>query len=119
MMKMRYNVNTGLYEYCDRLTGEGIFDIFTKVGSEVAKKAASEGAKKALEKAGTQALEAGMKRLGDEAGKYAGEKLFQKKAPTPKPHGDIIMKELTKDQEKNADFEARLSRLIAGAGKKI
>ena len=47
MMKMRYNVNTGLYEYCDRLTCEGIFDIFTKVGSEVAKKAASEGAKKA------------------------------------------------------------------------
>ena len=45
MMKMRYNENTGLY---DRLrTGEGIFDIFTKVGSEVAKKAASEGAKKA------------------------------------------------------------------------
>ena len=59
-----------------------------------------------------------MKRLGDEAGKYAVEKLFQKIAPTPKPHGDIIMKELTKDQEKNADFEARLSRLIAGAGKK-
>ena len=27
------------------------------------------------------------------------------------------MKELTKDQEKNAVFEARLSRLIAGAGK--
>ena len=114
-MKMRYNVITGLYEYCDRLTGEGMFDIFTKVGSEVAKKAASEGVKKALEKAGTQALEAGMKRLGDEAGKYAGEKLFQK---TPKTNGDIIMKELTKDQEKNADFEARLSRLIAGAGKK-
>ena len=107
MMIMRYYVNTGLYEYCDRLTGEGIFYIFTKVGSEVAKKAAFEGAKKALEKAGTQALEAGIKRLGDEAGKYAGEKLF---APTPKPHGDIIMKELTKDQEKNADFEARLSK---------
>ena len=51
-MKIRYNVNTGLYEYCDRLTGEGIFYIFTKVGSEVAKKAASEVAKKALEKAG-------------------------------------------------------------------
>ena len=50
---MRYNVNTGLYEYCDRLTVEGIFDIFTKVGSEVAKKTASEGAKKALEKTGT------------------------------------------------------------------
>ena len=48
MMKMRYNVNTRLYEYCDRLTGEGVFDIFT-----VAKKAASKGAKKALEKAGT------------------------------------------------------------------
>ena len=31
MMKMRYNVNTGLYEHCDRLTGEDIFDIFTKV----------------------------------------------------------------------------------------
>ena len=90
MIKMRYNVNTGLYEYCDRLTGEGSFDIFTKVGSEVAKKATSEGAKKALEKAGTQALQAEMKRLGDEAGKYAGEKLFQKKAPTPKPHGDIM-----------------------------
>ena len=117
-MKMRHNENTGLYEYCDRLTGEGILDIFTKVDSEVAKKAASKGAKKALEKAGTKALEAGMKRLGDEAGKYAGGKLFQKKAPTPKPHGDIIMKEFTKDQEKNADFEARLSRLIAGAGKK-
>ena len=42
-----------------------------------------------LEKAGTQALEAEMKRLGDEAGKYAGEKLFQKKAPTPKPHEGI------------------------------
>ena len=49
---MRYYVNTGLYEYCKRLTGEGIFHIFTKVGSEVAKKGASEGAKKALEKAG-------------------------------------------------------------------
>ena len=116
MMKIMYIENTGLYEYC----GEGIFDIFTKVGSEVAKTAASEGAKKALEKAGTQTLEAGMKRLGDEAGKYAGEKLFQKKAPTPKPHyGDIIMKELTKDQEKNADFEARLCRLIAGSRGKI
>ena len=63
MMKMRYNVNAGLYEYCDRLSGEAIFDIFTKVGSEVAKKAAAEGKKKALVKAGTQALEAGMKRL--------------------------------------------------------
>ena len=60
MMKMRYNVNTELYEYCYRLTGESIFDTFTNVGSEVAKKAASEGAKKALEKAGTHALEAGM-----------------------------------------------------------
>ena len=119
-MKMRYNENTGLYEHCDRLTGEGIFDIFTKkVASEVSKKAASDGTKKALEKLGTQALEAGIKRLGDEAGKYSGEKLFQKKAPIPKPHGDIIMKELTKDQEKNADFEARLSRLITGAGKKM
>ena len=59
-----------------------------------------------------------MKGLGDEAGKHAGQKLFKKKAPTPKPHGDIIMKELTKDQGKNAVFEARLSRLIAGAGKK-
>ena len=29
------------------------------------------------------------------------------------------MKELTKDQEKTADFEVRLSRLIAGAGKYI
>ena len=46
-----------------------------------------------------------MKRLGDEAGKYAGEKLFQKKAPTPKPHGDIIMKELTKDQEKTVSIK--------------
>ena len=60
-----------------------------------------------------------MKRLGDEAGKYAGEKLFQKKASTPKPHGDILIKELTEDNEKNADFEARLSTIIAGAGKKI
>ena len=59
-MKMRYNENTGLYEYCDRLTGKGICDIFTKEGSEVAKKAASEGAKKAFEISGTQALEAGM-----------------------------------------------------------
>ena len=42
MMKMRYNETTGLYEYCDRLTGEGIFNIFTKISSEVAKKAASE-----------------------------------------------------------------------------
>ena len=82
-------------------------------------KVGSERAKKALERAGTHALEAGMKRLGDEAGKYAGEKLYQKKAPTPKPHGDIIMKELTKDQEKNAEFEERLSRLIAEAEKKI
>ena len=118
MMKMRYNVNIGLYEYYDMLTGEGIFHIFTKVGSEVAKKASSEGAKKALEKAGTQAPEAGMKGLGDEAWKYAGEKVFQKKASTPKLHGDIRMKEFTKDQEKNADFEPKLSRLIAGVGKK-
>ena len=75
------------------------------------KKEASEGTKKTLEKAG-------IKRSGDEAGKYAGEKLLQKKAPTPKPHGDIVMKELTKDQEKNADFEVSLSRLITGAGEK-
>ena len=26
-MKMRYNVNTELFEYCDRLTCEGIFYI--------------------------------------------------------------------------------------------
>ena len=78
--------------------------------NEVAKKAASEGAKKALVKAGTQALEAGMKRLGDKAVIYAGEKVFQKKAHTPKPHGDIIMKELRKDREKNADFKARLNQ---------
>ena len=119
MMQMRYNVNTGLYEYCDRLTGEGIFDIFTKIGSEVVKKAASEGAKKALDKAGTQVFEAGLKRLGNGAGKYAGEKLFQKKAPTPKHECDIIMKQLAKDQEKNADFETRLYRLIVGAWTKI
>ena len=25
MIKMRYNVNTGLYEHCDKLTGECIF----------------------------------------------------------------------------------------------
>ena len=62
-MKMRYNIKTGLYEYCDRLTGEGMFYTFKKVGSEDAKKVASEGAKKALEKAGTQALEAGMKKI--------------------------------------------------------
>ena len=78
MMKMRYNENTGLYEYCDRLTGECIFDIFTKVGSEVAKKAASECAKKALEKAGTQALEAEMKRL-DEAGNMRAKTYFKRK----------------------------------------
>ena len=76
MMKMRYNETTGLFEYCDRLKGKGIFYISTKVGPEVVKKAASEGAKKALEKAGTQPLESGIKRLGDEPGKYAGEKLF-------------------------------------------
>ena len=76
MMKMRYNVNTRLYEHCDKLTGECIFDIFTKVGSDVAKKAAPEGAKKALEKTGTPAFKAGMKRLGDEAGKFTGEKLL-------------------------------------------
>ena len=29
-MKMKYNVNTGLYEFCDRLTGEGIFDNLQK-----------------------------------------------------------------------------------------
>ena len=45
-------------------------------------------------------------------GNMRAKKLFQKKAPTPKPHGDFIMKELTKYQEKNADFEARLSKLI-------
>ena len=80
MMKMRYNVNAGLYEYYDRLTGEGIFDIFTKVGSEVAKKAASEGGKKALEKAGTQALEAGMKRLGDGSWEICGRKTISKES---------------------------------------
>ena len=48
MMKMKYYENTGLYEYYDRLTGEGIFYIFTKVSSEVAKQAVSEAAKKAL-----------------------------------------------------------------------
>ena len=41
MMKMRYNKNTRLYDYGDRLTGEGVFDIFTKVGSKVVKKASS------------------------------------------------------------------------------
>ena len=79
MMKMRYNENTALYEYCDRLTGEGIFDIFTKVGSEVAKKAASEGVKKALEKARTQALETGMKRLEYEADNMRAKNYFKRK----------------------------------------
>ena len=38
MMKMRYNENTGLYEYYDRLTGEDIFDTFTKVGLKLRRK---------------------------------------------------------------------------------
>ena len=38
MMKMGYNVKTGLYEYRNRQTGKGIFDIFTKVGSELRRK---------------------------------------------------------------------------------
>ena len=52
MMKMRYNENTGLYEShdCNRLTGEGNFDIFTKVGSEVAKEAAKKKKKKKKKK---------------------------------------------------------------------
>ena len=44
-----------------------------------------------------------MKRLGDEAGKYAGEKLFKKKESTPKPPGEIIMKELMKEDEARLD----------------
>ena len=36
-------------------------------------------AKKALEKSRIQALEAGMKKLGDEAGKYAGANYFKRK----------------------------------------
>ena len=46
-------------------------------------------------------------------------KNYLKKSTYSKTAWRHYNEELTKDQEKNADFEARLSRLITGAGKKI
>ena len=108
-MKKKYNIHTGGYEYYDRLTGSGVMDIFSNIGSKLA----SDSIKKALETAGKQALETGSKKLGDELGKYVVNKAMGNKT-IHKPMGNIIVKELS--TPKNTDIE--INKLLSGSGSK-
>ena len=118
--KKIYDKEKGIYVYIDRQTGSGIFDAIGRV----------------LKPMGKQALESGSKKLGDEVGKMAAEKIVSKVSKVSKPRGKMIMKELgvnkvdvnkpkvdvnkpkvdaNKPQE---DINLRINRLLSG-GKNI
>ena len=124
-LKKVYDTSTGTYTQVDRLTGAGIFDILSKVGSKIFSESAKTAGKKALETAGKQIIESGSKKLGDEVGKMAADKLVS--VIKPKPKGEMILKELTKAATKDVakvaadniieeDVNTKINRLLSGRG---
>ena len=93
----------------------------SKVGSKIFSESVKTAGLKALETAGKQILESGSKKLGDEVGKMAADKLVS--VIKPKPKGEIILKELTKADNKKEvvaeteeDVNAKINRLLSGRG---
>ena len=106
--KKVYDKKRGIYVYVDRQTGSGIFDVVKSLGKKFISTAAESGSKK----------------LGDEVGKMAAEKIVSKvKSP---PRGNIIMKELNgkpkvgkpKVDKPKVDMNLRINKLLSG-GRKI
>ena len=87
----QYNESTGTYEYVDAFTGAGMFDsIIKKLSSNFAKNI------------GAKALEASASAIGSRVGNIAIDKIEKKfSKPTedskPKPLGDVIVSELSKN----------------------
>ena len=96
----RYNEHTGTYEYVDVITGAGFFD-------SIMKKIPSTFIKNAAKTVGTKVLEAGVSKFGSEIGERAANKIISSVKSNPKetidfkPLGDIIIKELSKNELQN------------------
>ena len=135
--KKVYDENKGIYIYVDPWTletqakpstprettgsegsarGRGIFDALASVGQKIFSSSVKEASKKALETAGKQALESGAKKIGTEVGNLAANKVANviKGKPVNKPLGEMIVKELKKDDK---DINMRVNKLLSGSGK--
>ena len=87
-LSKRYNEHTGTYEYNNAFTGGGIIDsIIKKLSSNFAKNI------------GAKALEASASAIGSRVGNIAIDKIEKKfsKDSKPKPLGDVIVSELSKN----------------------
>ena len=90
-LSKRYNEHTGTYEYVNVFTGGSIIDsIIKKLSSNFAKNI------------GAKALEASASAIGSRVGNIAIDKIEKKfskptEASKPKPLGDVIVSELSKN----------------------
>ena len=90
-LSKRCNEHTGTYEYVDAFTGGGIIDsIIKKLSSNLVKNI------------GAKALEASASAIGSRVGNIAIDKIEKKfskptEASKPKPLGDVIVSELSKN----------------------
>ena len=87
----RYNEHTGTYEYVDAFTGAGMFDSVIKKLSSIFAKTI-----------GAKPLEASASAIGSRVENIAVDKIDKKFLKTPddsknKPLGDIIVRELSKN----------------------
>ena len=90
-LSKRYNEHTGIYEYVNAFTGGGIIEsIIKKLSSNFVKNI------------GAKALEASASAIGSRVGNIAIDKIEKKfskptEASKPKPLGDVIVSELSKN----------------------
>ena len=87
-LSKRYNEHTGTYEYVNVFTGGSIIDsIIKKLSSNLVKNI------------GAKALEASASAIGSRVGNIAIDKIEKKfsKDSKPKPLGDVIVSELSKN----------------------
>ena len=90
-LSKRYNEHTGTYEYVNAFTNDGIIDsIIKKLSSNLVKNI------------GAKALEASASAIGSRVGNIAIDKIEKKfskptEASKPKPLGDVIVSELSKN----------------------
>ena len=84
-LSKQYNEHTGTYEYVDAFTVGGIIEsIIKKLSSNIVKNI------------GAKALEASASAIGSRVGNIAIDKI-KKKFSKPKPLGDVIVNELSKN----------------------
>ena len=126
-MKRVYDKDNGIYVWIDPVTreqtGEGIFDVFSKIGSKIASAGAKKLVKETAKKVATSAIDSGAKALGQYAGQKVVEKITKPKEPkepkepaTPKP---VSPGQFIKETMKKQKPDEILSILGKGVDKRI